>query len=297
MGNEDAIRPLRALRVLACTIAAFTVLGDFSHAQDAETSLQALRAWTEAGRYAEAEAEAQRLFERNASTSGLLVDALLRNGRGAEPRTLQLAEQSVTSNAASAPDDVTMARSLRQLGDVLFEAGQYQPATSRLRESLALLDRTRAAPLETAEALRSLARVLTETGRYDEALPFCDRAVSLLEALGPNTDTALGQVLQVRAYLLHEMGDYPRARIDIDRARSLIDSNYPAHPETARLLALLGEQLWFEGSTIESRVVLTQAVAMAESVLRPGHPDIAAALRSLALPVRYLEICLVPDHC
>ena len=288
MGDGHAIRRLRAWSALVCTTVAVIVLSGSAHAQDADTSLQTLRAAIDAGRYADAEAEAERLFERRASTSGFLVDALLRNGRGPEPRTRQLVERTLASTAASSPDDVSMARSLRQLGDVLFEAGEYQLATVRLRESLSLLEKTRTAPLETAEALRSLARTLTETGRYGEARPLCDRGVSLLEALGTNANTALGQSLQVRAYLLQETGEYPRARADIERARSLIESNHPVHPETARVLTLLGEQLWLEGSPIDARVVLTRAVAMAESVLRPGHPDIAASLRSLALPMRDL---------
>jgi CHAT domain-containing protein/tetratricopeptide (TPR) repeat protein len=276
------------LCVLAYTVAAVTVLGDSSHAQSIEASLQALRAWTEAGRYVEAEAEAQRLFEQDASTSGLLVDALLRNGRGAESRTRQLAEQTVASDAASAVGDVSMARNLRQLGDVLLEAGDYQRATARLRESLELLERRQGAELETGEALRSLARALVETGRYDEALPLCDRSVSIFETLGPTTRIDLGQALQVRAYLRQQKGEYPLARADIERAHSLIEPGHGVHPETARVLTLLGWQLSLEGSLVEARTVLTGAVTMTESVLRPGHPDIAASLRSLALPVRDL---------
>lgn len=288
MENEDTVRRLRAFGVLGCAIAAFIVLGDSPRAQDVDISMDSLRALTEAGRYVEAEAEAERLFEQRPSTSGLLVDALLRNGRGAEPRTRQLAEQNVASHTASGLDDLLLARSLRQLGDVLVDAGQYQLATTRLRESLLLLEKPSSAPLETAETLRSLARALTETGRFDEALPLCDRSVSLLEALGPDASGALAQSLQVRAYLLHEKGDYPRARVDIERARSLSESIHPVHPETARVLTLLGEQLWLEGSPVDARDLLTRASAMTESVLRLGHPDLASSLRSLAVAERDL---------
>jgi CHAT domain-containing protein len=284
MGNEDTVRSLRAFSVLGCTIAALIVLGDSSRAQDVGPSLETLRAWTDAGRYVEAEAEAERLLARQPSASGFLVDALLRNGRGAEPRTSKLAEQSV----ASASDDESLARSLRRLGDVFFEAGQYQLATGRLRESLSLFEKTRADPLETAEAVRSLSRALTETGHYDEAVALCDRGVSLLEALGSTADIALGQMLQVRAYVLQAKGEYPRARSDVERARLLVEPTHPVHPDTARLLTLLGWQLWLEGSLVDARVVLARALAMAESVLRPSHPEIAFSLRGLAAPVRDL---------
>jgi hypothetical protein len=53
-------------------------------------------------------------------------------------------------------------------------------------------------------------------------------------------------------------------------------------------LTLVGEQLWLDGDFVQARQILSRAVALAEAALRPEHPDIAAALRSLAIPVHDL---------
>ena len=50
------------------------------------------------------------------------------------------------------------------------------------------------------------------------------------------------------------------------------------------LLTRLGEQLSFETAFEQSRETLTQALDLARTRLRPGHPDVAELLRLLASP-------------
>src|ERR1041384_6780656 len=76
----------------------------------------------DAGRYAEAEAEAARALDRASpadadAATGLLIDALLRNGRGAEARTLELAERLVRTDRLPGTARGHLATSLRRLGD------------------------------------------------------------------------------------------------------------------------------------------------------------------------------------
>ena len=81
-------------------------------------------------------AAASRDLER---ATDLLVQALYLNGKGAEPPTVLLAEQVVQSRISSAGQgDLSVAGSLRNLGNVLQQAGQFQAAIVPLRRALML---------------------------------------------------------------------------------------------------------------------------------------------------------------
>ena len=265
-------------------------------AQPAETELahlQHVRASLDLGRYVEAEAEAERLLAttRDAAATGefaarvsdLLVEALVLNGRGAEPRARRLAETLVTNASRSDSDQRSLATSLRNLGAVLFQAGEYQAAAARLREALSLVDNAPdATASDVAGVLDQLARTLAETGQYREALELVHRSLSLRERASDSGGIAIARTLQIRGLLLQKRGDYTHSRPDIEQAVTLHRAARPEHPETAAALSLLGNELYLEGELIQARAVLTTAVSLTEKTLRPAHPAIASSLRSLA---------------
>src|SRR4029077_9407183 len=106
----------------------------------AEGRFKIIRSLIDEGRYAEAEAEAERFTAALETTQALesldlaqgmdlLVEALVRNGKGAERRTLEFAERVIAQTEARAgPMDLALVVSLRNLGDVLVQAGHYQRA-------------------------------------------------------------------------------------------------------------------------------------------------------------------------
>ena len=60
--------------------------------------------------------------------------------------------------------------------------------------------------------------------------------------------TDLSRALEARALVWQRQGDYPKARVDLERAVALLEADYPSgHPETADALTLLGAQLSREG--------------------------------------------------
>jgi CHAT domain-containing protein/tetratricopeptide (TPR) repeat protein len=267
-------------------------------ARDPDPGLRNVRAWIDAGRYAEAQAEADRIHalgqtggngSLDVGAGDLLVEALTLNGRGAEAWTRALADQMVRAREALEPDQPSLARSVRNLGDVLFQAGEFTLATAQYERALSLRQRAGDSnDLEVAEDLDRLARALTWIERYDEAVAASNRALAAKEKILDSGDTAVARTLEVRGLLWQRRGDYPRARSDLVRALEIRETIHPAHPETAAALTLFGEQLWLEGDLVQSRQVLSRAVAVSEAALRPEHPDIAAALRSLAIPVHDL---------
>jgi CHAT domain-containing protein/tetratricopeptide (TPR) repeat protein len=250
------------------------------------------------GRYADAESIAQSLVSMTEpqadSVDGLaardlLVEALVRNGRGQEPRTRSLAEEVARERRlTSKSTDRNLGISIRNLGDVLFQAADYEEAVGRFREALAIHDSLVDAdrPLLVLQDFERLSRALYETQRHDdEALAAADKAVALGDSVLSAGSTDLSRALEARALVWQRKGNgnYPNARADLERAVTLLDAEYPSgHPETANALTLLGAQLSREGDQAQSRAVLSRADAMAEAHYRSGHPSIAFSLRFLA---------------
>ncbi len=136
-----------------------------------------------------------------------------------------------------------------------------------------------------ADDLDHLAMALTLAERLDEALAASDRALAIKERALEESDVRIARTLESRGLILQRRGDYPGARLALQRALLLRDRADPTHPERAGTLSLLGDQSWFEGDLREARQLSERALAVAEKALRLRHPDIASYLRSLAVPV------------
>ena len=129
---------LRSRAVLVCFgLVLGLLLGDDSRVADHQIELRAIRTSIDAGHYAEAERLAQTLISRleNQETRqpkeltqamDLLVESLVWNGKGSDPRTRSLAEQTIRAREVRhGPNDLRLSLALRNLGDVLVQAGEY----------------------------------------------------------------------------------------------------------------------------------------------------------------------------
>lgn len=250
------------------------------------------------GRYEDAESEARTRFASLEAEAGdardaardLYVEALVRNGRGARPTTRALAEDAVRAHEPESDRTAAaLASALRNLGDVLLDAGEFQRGLATFQRTLAVRERAvgRDHP-EFAEDLDHLAQAQIWLERYDGALATTTEALATRESRLPASSAALARTLRVRALAWQRKGDYRQAGIDLRRGVAIHEAAYPAHPETAALLTRLGEQLWFEGDLVQSRQVLERAVAMSETVLRPEHPSAAVSRTLLAIPLHDL---------
>ncbi len=266
--------------------------------ENSEAGLQSIRSLIGEGKYAEAEAEAEGLVSviQSAQGSGslevaratdLLVEALICNGKGAEPRTRALAEQAIRSKEAHVgADDSMLAPSLRNLGDVLAELFEYQLAIAPYERAVAVRERAlgREDPV-VGDDLDHLAWALTLAEHHDQALTAITRALGIKEKTLDRGDAKIARTLEVHGSVLQRRGEYARARPVLQRALALREAVDPAHPQMARTLSLIGTQFWFEGDLVQAKQFSARAVAVAENALRPGHPDLAYYLRNLALPV------------
>src|SRR5262245_59096555 len=120
------------MRAALGAVCLFVTSGSFAIAtgpvQEAAAAIQSVRTAVDSGRYADAETQAERLVStlqrvhaeacEVAQAIDLLVEALLLNGKGVQPRTRELAEQVIQIRQAGAgADDPALASSLRNLGD------------------------------------------------------------------------------------------------------------------------------------------------------------------------------------
>src|SRR4051794_8129309 len=179
-----------------------------------------VRRLIETGRYAEAEIEAADLhaLDASADTGDLLVKALILNGRGAEPRTRELADAAVRVRRAANPvPAAALAASLANLGEVVLQAGDYSAAVRIFREALQLV--AASAPAARAVILDDLAQALTElvatdAAAFDQASQFVDQALEIWKGTGSTTGVA--RALHTRGLLRQRKGDYDNARPDLE---------------------------------------------------------------------------------
>jgi CHAT domain-containing protein/Tfp pilus assembly protein PilF len=254
------------------------------------------------GRYPDAERLARTLFESLRSLAGadridvyragdLLVEASIRNGRGADAETRTLAEELVRRRELDAVGDgLSLATAVRNLGDLHFQAGQYPRAAVELQRAVRIRETAAPDDPSLADNLDRLAVALSQIGRHDDALAASNRALVIREKTSEpeRGNVALARTLEARSLVWQRRGEYVRARPDAERALAIRQDANPNHPDVAATLTRLGYQLLSEGDHSRAQQFLERAVAVAEAALRTGHPDIASFLRILAIPVQSL---------
>jgi CHAT domain-containing protein/tetratricopeptide (TPR) repeat protein len=269
-----------------------------SQSESHEARFQLVQSLIDAGRYAEAQFEAQGLLSKLESAPeiapderfhafDLLVEALVCNGNGSQARTRELAEQAIRAREARVgPSDVSLAPSLRNFGDVLVQTGDYQAARNVYERAHSIRKLTLGPDHpDVADDLDGVVRGLTLVERYDDALAASNEALRVKQKELAATDVRIARTLELRGLLFQIRGDYPNARIAIERALEIRESANPQHPETAAAFSLFGEQQRFEGDLARAKQFGEAALALGERTLRPEHPDLAVYLRRLARPV------------
>ena len=221
-------------------------------ATDDGARLEALAALLRQGHYEEAEATAAMSATRAWSADAdkvrahqLYVEALLRNGRAAEAKTLKLARELI-ADGSSPPSGPSAALSFRLLGLTMLEAGHYGEAKRHLATARELdaraSDRARLRLPPISRAWRGAC----SGSRNRRPADAIDTAVAIREN-GPETD--LAAALAFRAELHQRGGRYALARTDVDRAIHLCDRGTVAPGTTVEVFTVAA------GSSVARRQV------------------------------------------
>lgn len=256
--------------------------------------LDAVRELIERGRYSEATRRAEELGRSHApappgAATDLLVQALTLDARGHLDATWSLARGALeTKERLLGPEHAALAPSLRNLGLLHANQGQWEDAIRLYRRALGLAYAdTDEHWLDRARTLDELGWALTKAGRYDEAETALRQAAEAKEGrLGPRA-LSLATTYERLGYLAQERGDYARERPLLERALRLRQSA-PLHPDLAVAYDAISYLLWFEGRLAESRDAAQIAVAITERTLGPTHlrtaryvSDVGDALEAL----------------
>lgn len=247
-----------------------------------------VRALLDRGLFQDAEALAISAVEQQPSADvqslNDLVEALVRNGRGAEAATLNWANRAVELASQVGVSESDEATAVRNLGDVHVERGDLRDGVSRFERALAMLgDRDATGPAVVGILVR-VARALVELVDFDAAMAAAERAVQM-SGVTEDWQFSLADALEIRGRVWQLKDDHAKASVDFERAQTIRERSMQRHPAHARSLRLLGEQRWHEGKLQSSRETVERALTLAESTLRSGHPEIAEILKSLSMPL------------
>jgi CHAT domain-containing protein len=279
-GRTNATAAL--LLIVGLTLAART-----SEAQSVPASI---RQAIDAGAYASAESLAAKWVASAESdpvqrlrAENLLVESLVRNGKGASSSTVILARHVLRGRErVLGRSHIETAESLHTFGMVRAARGEFAQATPLFDRALAVR-RMALGPdhPRVADTLDQLASVLIQLERFPDAKVRLDASMRIREARASQDDIGLSRTLVLVGTLYRYAGPYADALAPLDRALAIRERRTPRHPETASLLQIRGEVFFLRGDCAGAQRLWSTALVMAERTLGANHPSIAEFLRRL----------------
>lgn len=120
--------------------------------------------------------------------------------------------------------------------------------------------------------------------RYRALLPHGAALFALSPDPPPEWQAANRISTQLGLFLYKAQGDYPAARLRLERALKLTEARVgPDHADLAVDLSNLGDLLRVMGDLRGAKPLLQRALTIDERALGPDHPDVAHCLANLAL--------------
>jgi CHAT domain-containing protein/Tfp pilus assembly protein PilF len=293
MSGREHPMAFRGLVLAVCCVALSG--GTTALQQGGAPTRASVRTLIDAGRYEDAETAADHLVARitgenlagsleSVRATDLLVEALVRNGKGAQARTREIAEGVVRLRESQfGADALELSVSLRNLAQTLMAAGESRLSEPLLERALSIHEREEGPQaIATADALEDLASAQIQNDHYDTALQPLGRALRIKETSLLPSDRGVARTLEQFARVQQGKGDYSESRRLLERALGIREAVQPSDPELGNTLNLLGDQLFFEGDFQNARRVYARALAAQESRLRSDHPLLSITLRNLA---------------
>ena len=258
-------------------------------------ALARARAQLEAGRYELAAqlAEAQRHVAAELGDAGLRAEVALELGRAQElagqPQQARSSWQEAVRLALEAGDeDVALAAATGLVTVVGVSLSHYDEGESWLQIAAGLAARVPGGAAHM-QLERASCHYLGDRGQLEQALPRCERALELAEALyGPDS-------LEVAAALLN-LGNnkllgkrHAAARALLDRAWTIERARLgDRHPRTIRLLNSRAAAVFYAGDLRAAMALWEQALAIADASV--GGEHVQTALMHINLALAALEL-------
>jgi len=219
----------------------------------------------------------------------LLAEALLVRGRleqqDGDTTAARATLTSAVRAAGVARDDITFARALVSLLDVLVERAEVPAALALAVAVEAAVARTHDRVLE-ADLAVGLGAAHQAAGDL-AAETHMRRALALRESLYGASSVQVAQLLNRLGGAADARGQAADARALYERALAIVDVQLgPEHPSTTITRANLCYLDAEAGKLAEARTCQEAVLAMLERALGPSHPQVAWALNEVALVQR-----------
>lgn len=243
------------------------------------------RALIDAGRYAEAEAQARlwlTQFPDSTETIDLLVEALWRGGKAAQPETQQLAARALQLEKDAG--DVAVAAGLYNRANIQRLLGNRDAARLDFEQALVLRERARGATArEVAQSLAGLAASHLDAGDLAGALALFERALQIRQIRNGPRAPETAQAMNNVAAVLRLTGDNGRAADLLTHAIRIWErTKGPDHPHVAQALENLAAVYRALGQPSRARPLLSRALSIKEHTLGAAHPSLADTLDVVA---------------
>jgi CHAT domain-containing protein/tetratricopeptide (TPR) repeat protein len=293
---------MQRVRLVAATFFLVLVVSPFVNKPLAQhdDGLERARDLIASGRYADAVRYSQELSDRIETADGssspafawsldVLATALIRAGRSAEAGTLAYAERAVSLKERRAPESVDLAVSLRNLGDIRAERGEFRTALTVHQHALEICERQLpSGDAQIADSLDRKAFDLMRLQKFGDAQEALAGAVSVREAHATDDSLALAGTLELVAWLHRYSGDYQAATAPIERALSIRNRLSPEHPALVSAMEVSGDLRFLQGRISDALSSWADALSLAERTLGGNHPIMATLQRRLAMASRAL---------
>jgi eukaryotic-like serine/threonine-protein kinase len=186
------------------------------------------------------------------------------------------------AQAALGPDHPTTASYLVQLANLALARGELDASRSLYERAIAMqVEALGPEHPAIGDTLQNLGNTYIKSGEFALARTIFQQALELLQRSGesnPSVAHALIHLAQVDT----ELGDLPRARVELERARPIVEAAYGvSHPTYALVLSELGNVHYQAGENALAGPLYEQSLAIEEKTLGPQHINVAVSLTSL----------------
>jgi tetratricopeptide (TPR) repeat protein len=174
------------------------------------------------------------------------------------------------------------ARSLTELGGILYDQDDLDAAHSCYKQALAIQEKLLGDHPDTAMTLNHIGFLLQCKDELDAARPYHERALAIRYKVLGDEHPLIAQSLCNLAYLDYRKNNFGTAQTYLEKALHVKQKALGHdHFETAQILTYLGELMQTQGDLSSAQKTFMEVLSIQEKVLVEDHPEKALVLNYL----------------
>jgi eukaryotic-like serine/threonine-protein kinase len=202
---------------------------------------------------------------------------------GSPEQARALVEEAVALREKLLPGHPDLAKSLRSLGYLQMQAGEFDSARANLERALAIGESAlgRDDP-DLAQTLLTLGGLYTSTGAPADGKLLFERALAIRQKAFGAEAAEVAIIWNALGTAQSRLGEHQQAIASHERALAIDEKvSGPDHVSVAVTLMNIGIAHWRQKQFAEAREPCERALAIYEKRLGPDHPHVALSLDAL----------------